>query len=445
MRIYPPELEIGDKEGFSNKDIFGQKELGEGMSNLVSTISDPLVIAFDGKWGSGKTTFLKMWAGELRKNDFPVIFFDAFENDYNDDAFAVLLREVFILIDEQKPKSKNIKNFKEKSKKLGVQLLKGVAKIGIKAAIRIIPVNMLKDDDIKEVMADITNEAGDVAESYVNDLLSKPQEQKNIVSEFRKTLEELPALIAPPDEEEKQKPLIFIIDELDRCKPLFALQILERIKHFMSVPNVHFVFGVNLEQLEQSVKFAYGADIDATTYLQKFINLTINNTDTSERKHNSDIEKYINHLATQLELSENDQIEYMSNFIKPIALEKKYSFRTLERIFTNIALALAFSNKYISKYHTLIAGLCILKVVEPKLFLKAKEEKLEYSEIEKLFNFSGDDTKHLSMAWECVLKDEMPKGSENLCNDVLYNNNLLSRKQILAHIANKIVDRFKPA
>ncbi len=94
MRIILNPLEIGEEEGFSeDKDIFGLKPLGDGMTNLVSSSKDPLVIAFDGQWGSGKTTFLKMWVGELRKQGFATIYFDAFANDYIEDAFAALVRD----------------------------------------------------------------------------------------------------------------------------------------------------------------------------------------------------------------------------------------------------------------------------------------------------------------------------------------------------------------
>src|SRR5690606_16379713 len=89
LRIYPRPVDIEPNEGFSpEKDLFQSRALGQGMTNVVSTVSDPLVIAFNGQWGSGKTTFLKMWAGELRKSGFPVVYFDAFENDYVEDAFA---------------------------------------------------------------------------------------------------------------------------------------------------------------------------------------------------------------------------------------------------------------------------------------------------------------------------------------------------------------------
>src|SRR6185437_6425840 len=73
---------------------------------------------------------------------------------------------------------------------------------------------------------------------------------------------------------ETQKPLVFVIDELDRCRPPFALELLEKIKHFFSVPRVVFVLVSSLSQLEAAARFAYG-DIDALTYLEKFFHLRL--------------------------------------------------------------------------------------------------------------------------------------------------------------------------
>lgn len=63
MLVFPPQVEIGHNDGFTPaKDIFGRAELGKGLTSFVGNVSDPLAIALDAQWGSGKTTFLKMWA-----------------------------------------------------------------------------------------------------------------------------------------------------------------------------------------------------------------------------------------------------------------------------------------------------------------------------------------------------------------------------------------------
>ena len=98
MRIIEPELEIGDLDGFKPElDIFKRARVGEGMTHLVATVDHPMVLALDADWGSGKTVFLKMWAGELRKQGFPVVYFDAYANDFFEDAFLAIAGEILAL------------------------------------------------------------------------------------------------------------------------------------------------------------------------------------------------------------------------------------------------------------------------------------------------------------------------------------------------------------
>ncbi|MFM8746051.1 MAG: P-loop NTPase fold protein [Aestuariivirga sp.] len=136
MKILPEPPNVNPQAPFEN-DLFGNERLAEGLTNLISEVEQPLVIALDGDWGSGKTTFLKQWKHSLehRENSFPVIYFDAFENDYVEDAFAALAREVVILI-EDKDKKSQLATFRKKAVACGSLLLKSGARLAIKAGIR---------------------------------------------------------------------------------------------------------------------------------------------------------------------------------------------------------------------------------------------------------------------------------------------------------------------
>lgn len=67
-------------------------------------------------------------------------------------------------------------------------------------------------------------------------------------------------------------PLVFIIDELDRCRPTFGIELLERVKHIFDVPGLVFVFGINRDELCKSLNSVYGR-IDADTYLRRFFDI----------------------------------------------------------------------------------------------------------------------------------------------------------------------------
>lgn len=69
--------------------------------------------------------------------------------------------------------------------------------------------------------------------------------------------------------------LVIFIDELDRCKPSYAVQLLERIKHYFDDEHITFVFSVNTDQLQHTIKRHYGEGFDASRYLNRFFDWTM--------------------------------------------------------------------------------------------------------------------------------------------------------------------------
>lgn len=454
MRIYPKPLEIAEKEGFSSgKDLFGKSDLAKGMSNLVATVEDPLVIAFDGQWGSGKTTFLKMWAGELRKAGHPVIFFDAFENDYVEDAFAALAREIVELAEENTPANSALaKTIKEKATNLGALLFRGTAKVGMKVAVRAATAGLASSDDFKDIADDIGKEVEDAAEAYMEQLLENPRKQKEIAESFRNALANLPGLLSQPAEGEQQKPLIFIIDELDRCKPHFALALLERIKHFMAVPNVHFVLGVHLTQLQGSVSYAYGDTIDAAAYLQKFINLTILNTEGIEDSRRSDLNKYARYLAAHLGIPADREspLEASSDTVIRLIRYENMSYRTLERAFTVLALAIGLTPENHIRLGAIIGGLVMMKLFRPSLFVKAKQGRLTLEEARSFLRFAPDTRDGNEMGWEekwwtYLLIETLPDDLKEWGKSSFWRYSVDDRADVVRYTANEVIDRLLPS
>ena len=69
--------------------------------------------------------------------------------------------------------------------------------------------------------------------------------------------------------------LIVFIDELDRCKPSYAVRLLERIKHYFSNDQITFVFSVNTNELQHTIRKYYGNDFNASRYLDRFFDLRV--------------------------------------------------------------------------------------------------------------------------------------------------------------------------
>ena len=121
-----------------------------------------------------------------------------------------------------------------------------------------------------------------------------------------------------------KKPLIIVVDELDRCRPDYALSVLEIVKHFFNVKNVHFVLGVNLRALENSVEARYGTGIDANNYLKKFIHIKTSFPDKlGERGRIDPLEEYFKTLSKEMKLDENF-IDHCKNVV--ICASRKIMF-----------------------------------------------------------------------------------------------------------------------
>jgi hypothetical protein len=450
MRYFLPQLAIGEDEGFSSeKDIFGRKLVGDGLANLLSASSDPLVLAVNGRWGSGKTVFLKMWAGELRNAGYPVVYFDAFEHDYLSDAFTAIAGEI---IDLERQKKGGSGEFKDKALSVGKVLLRA----GLVCAAKVATAGVLSAGDIEGCADELKTAAGDAADKLLEKALTARNEDRQTMQAFRQALGGLPKLLSKEDADEQvsHKPLVFIIDELDRCRPTFALEVLERVKHFFSVSNVHFVLGVNIEQLENSIAAAYGTGIDAKTYLQKFLSLTVElDVQPGSDRHVHNSAKFVAYLVREMEFQgENlEAIGEMEELICIAARQMGLSLRELERIMSLSALALGFTSNRVLRVPPIIVGLCMMRVLSPDLYRKAKVGQLTYSDAETFFDLSKLRSDVLAGSswfvewWRYCLEDDVDAQIVRRYESVLFEYEISERENIIPITANNVIDRFAMA
>ena len=452
MRIFPPPIEIAEDEGFTaEKDIFGRAEFGKGLSNLLQASEDPMVIVLDGPWGSGKTIFIKMLAGLLRQNGHPVIYFDAFKSDFLDDAFLALAGEVIGLSQTLKNEATPAhKKFLNRAARTARTVVRSGAKLGIKAA----TLGALDAADVSELASitkDIADETSKQADEYISSLLSRQIDERKNIDKLRESISELATILAEKlktsDDDFSIRQLVFIVDELDRCRPNFALEILEKIKHIFSVTGIHFILVTHLEQLESSVRFNYGADVEARDYLQKFYNLIVHLPADGRYQHERIARKFFSYLRQNLK-SDDDALK----FIEAIADARHLTLRPIERMVTYMSLAIAFTTSKTTRYFRpppILGGLCALKTLEPKLFQKAKAGTLTLSEASAAFGFLDWPSEHSlnwsKKFWQFALDDEKNLKGEEWRNfgGIGSQFHFDDRKDIVRFVANDVIDRMQ--
>jgi hypothetical protein len=392
FKLFPPTIKVELNDGFTDDiDVFGRKYIGLGIKNLLETVSDPLVLCVDGEWGTGKTIFLQMLAGELRNTGFPVIAFDAFENDYIDDPFVAISSRIFDEISGRLPKN-TADQFKEKSTKL----LKLFGRAALNVGIKVATIGALGAADIEGLAEETANSLAEISDKQVGEAITANKEREKTIGDFKELLSTAHSGNAA-ERETCLRPLVIIIDEIDRCRPDFALKLIERIKHFFSVPNVQFILGANLRQLENSVGTQYGLGLNARGYLQKFITFTIPLTNAGKIEGFSwghDSEKYAKQILKHMGF--NSQFEHDATIEKSVLRLVKavnLSFRDVEKLLTKVAIAYSLNEggrQHIQLQNYVLADLAYIWVNHPNLYSRLQEGVAGLSEVKECLKFSED-------------------------------------------------------
>ena len=265
--IRPKDIEVPESDPFKN-DLLDRKKTAQVLTEVLRSFDGPGVVALDAPWGAGKTTFLEMWKWHLRTSEFAVVEFNAWKTDFAEDPFLALSTELHAGI-----ASSGIdvpRKVMHRIKETTQQIVKHGLRETVRLAAGAVPV--------------VGGVAGTVAESalasFAEARVSSYTKRKDAIRSFQKSLCQVARTVS---EQGDGKPIVVIVDELDRCRPTYAVEFLEVAKHIFSVNNVVFVLGINREQLVHSICALYGSQFDADTYLRRFIDASIRLPESDRR------------------------------------------------------------------------------------------------------------------------------------------------------------------
>ena len=255
----------------------------EPLIKLLSTIDDNEIICIDGDWGSGKTILIKELnflidnclengvknlkvleniQKEIQdlKNNNLIFYYNAWENDDHEDAFESIIYNILNTF----PKYKNI-----------------VSK------------NITKTDTVKEILnictKIFTNKFLNI--DFNSDIINKISTFDELAKKINTVEEKKSQFKALLEKILEDKRMILIVDELDRCNPEYASQLLEVLKHFYDLKNVTIIVVTNNNELVNIIKKHYGQNYDAYNYLNKFYDFIIRIDNSRNKKY---CEKFLN-------------------------------------------------------------------------------------------------------------------------------------------------------
>ncbi|HGA3140145.1 TPA: P-loop NTPase fold protein [Enterobacter hormaechei] len=334
---------------FEDRDEFNRKPIAENLIKLLDSDIDISPMIIDGMWGTGKTEFCHKVTNSMQHNNKKVVYINAFAEDHADAPLLTILSAIVSLIPDENNRRKNFI-------KQSIPAIKFAVKTTMKAGISWV----LKQEadklaeDFQGAISEISNTAID--NTVENILTDHIESQKNI-----QTLKD--ALISISSNES----LNIFIDELDRCKPSFAVSILECIKHIFDVPNVNFILVTNTQQLVASINHIYGESVDARKYLDKFIKFTYQLPERAKIERDSNI--LASHIYWKILTSENNHLtEINRNFIRDMnyLVEcNRLSLRDTEKFIRYIKIIQRIDNNQIGN---ILYGKALAKLIAVYIF-----------------------------------------------------------------------------
>ena len=239
-------------------DLFEREKTALKIANLVIAEEECSPLAIDGNWGTGKTDLCQRITHRINNDNShntTALYINTFEHDQSESPLLSLLAELTKVLPERLDKPK-LRDSMREAIKTSTSI---ISKAALHHVLRI---------DADEVQSDFEESIERQGEAYLNKqidklLESEAQKVSNLIT-LKKALTEATA----------DQTLIFVIDELDRCSPSYAIKLLEQTKHVFDIPNIRFILSANLPQLERNFINLYGGSSGAS-YTEKFINFTI--------------------------------------------------------------------------------------------------------------------------------------------------------------------------
>ena len=263
---------------FATHDEFNRKPIAENIIRLLTSDIDLSPMVIDGGWGTGKTEFCQKLIRliEQQQLNYQPVYIDAFRSDHSGEPLLALLAEIIKACTPEdtdgqpSEKRKNITRNFSKVAKFGIKTalnagFRYLFKQGMDELVDEFRQDGSNEQEVKNAAETVTDVAAKITDYTIDETVEALLKEQIEAEKNLETLKDyLKGLAA-------NKPIILFIDELDRCRPDYAVDMLEVIKHVFDVENVKVVLVTNTKQLRAAINHRYGAEVDAQKYLDKFL------------------------------------------------------------------------------------------------------------------------------------------------------------------------------
>ncbi len=270
-----------------NGDLLNRK--GEGdylITYLVNRYNNnpdsPFVLNINAEWGFGKTYFLKNLTKDLENKKHPVVYFDAWKNDFTDNPLLAFMSELNTSLDVYLNNASKAKSFFQDAYNTSKGILLPILTKKLTGHAISELNDLFEQEDIDETQQDentvdfeIQNGVSSVISKIAEVALSEHKTIQQSIETFKRQMKKLLSHI-DKNMDAKKLPMFILIDELDRCRPNYAIELLENIKHIFDISGVVFIVATDSQQLAHSINAIYGNNFSSERYLKRFFHQEYN-------------------------------------------------------------------------------------------------------------------------------------------------------------------------
>ncbi|HGM4957424.1 TPA: KAP family NTPase [Serratia liquefaciens] len=352
---------INEDLSFKTRDEYNRQPIAEKIIKILKSETPISPMMIDGSWGTGKTEFCFKLIN-LFKEDSPeeeIIYINAFNEDHTDEPILTLLAAIINLLPESERPSL-------------IEKALPAIRFGVKTTLKAGAAWVLKQntDNLAEEFSEAVQKTSDAAiDSTITSLIKDHVDSDKNIQALKSALTEISS----------KSPIYIFIDELDRCKPSFAISILENIKHVFDVDNVKFILITNTQQLQASINHIYGISVDAKRYLDKFIKFSFLLPDTCTLNNQKEIHTSIEHwsYASSQHSQLKDIHEQVITSVKELIKANKLSLREVETLARYIEIYQSLSEEGLGR--NWILGYALYRMIGVYLYCFHREIALNIS------------------------------------------------------------------
>lgn len=357
MKFKLDPIEVQPEDPFKY-DALEREEAVKALANLIDDLEGPFVLALNSPWGTGKTPLVRTLKAHLELQDQKGLYFNAWETDFSTDPLISFLGELEESVLKKGDDENDFRDEFDKVKKIATVIAKNALPI----------VTQMAAKKLENMGVFTAEELRDITDTTTDDYVSAYRVEQALNTRFRDALKEAVKQLTNSDGDEN---LIVFIDELDRCRPTYAIELLERMKHFFNTKNIIFVLALDMQQLGVSLGVVYGDDIKDKEYLRRFIDLEY-------LLPKPDAEKFTDNLFERFEFGEffskrthrdlvYDEKNLRETFNQLFNIFD-LSLRAREQCFTRLRVLMSVTDETQYIYPELLVMLIVLKEVNPDLY-----------------------------------------------------------------------------